>query len=248
MIFGSTSRAVLERRKTQTRRIPGTPRQAKRRDWRRRGISATYITRPWVPQIGATEPVQPGRGKHAIGHIHITAVRQEPVGHISLPDARAEGCRTTDEFRVLWVRLHDRAWVRRHAAWVTRRGDTALGDLLDIPEIAAQLVARFHARHTNTIVWVIEFRLARSATDDTPRFMAAGTGHVDADGNADYTASASRSIDPDAEAVDAHTQARLTKAARKLAAEQRESFRRDLEEERERRKRERRPPPWEQAA
>lgn len=70
-------------------------------------------------------------------------------------------------------------------------------------------------------MWVIRFEIAQ----ERPRFLAALAGRAP---NSDYTGSASRALDPDAEAVDDATLGRY-------AEENRRRFKRDLEAERERR-------------
>lgn len=148
MIFCSRMRQqILAGRKTQTRRPVRAPQV------RQRANGTTYTTRPFQPTVGRTVAVQAGRGKPELFRVHVTGVRSEPVGQISFADARAEGFRTSDEFREHWVRLHDRQWVTAHPD----------GDLLD----------RFAARHAGTLVWVIEFE----PIGDQPRLLAARSQH-----------------------------------------------------------------------
>lgn len=183
MIFApALARKVLAGAKTQTRRAvqPG-------RDCRYRPHH-TYA-------------VCPGRGKPAAGRILITDVREERAGDITFAGARAEGFRTTGEFKAAWVRLHDKAWVQREE---TRRA-----------QIGAQLhddtiVLRFDHRHVDTPVWVIEFTLPV----DPVRLLA------DRHAKADYVDTQARALPDEPEAVDEQTQARISKDARMRKAQQ----------------------------
>ena len=74
---------VLDGRKTQTRRL---------------GVFE------YTP--GRDYAVQPGRGKHAVGRIKVTAVRRERLGDISQADALREGFASRWEFIAYWRDLH----------------------------------------------------------------------------------------------------------------------------------------------
>jgi hypothetical protein len=54
---------------------------------------------------GQTYAVQPGRGKHHVGHIRVSGVRIKPLHHVK-SDFRAEGFGSLDEFADYWKHLH----------------------------------------------------------------------------------------------------------------------------------------------
>lgn len=87
-------------------------------------------------KTGNVIPIQKGRGKPAVTHVQVTDLRVERVGAITLRDARAEGFRTTDDFKVYWTRLY------------TDDVDDASDD---------ELLAIFNQQHAATRVWVIAF-------------------------------------------------------------------------------------------
>lgn len=107
MIFAPEMvRLIAAGRKTQTRRpVQGDEPKSRYR------ISKTYA-------------VQPGRGRPASLRIAITDVRRGLAGDVTLEDARAEGFRTTDDFRAHWATLYDRAWL---AATVDLLGEITTG-------------------------------------------------------------------------------------------------------------------------
>lgn len=60
--------------------------------------------------VGRSLAVQPGRGKHAVGRVQITAIRYcARAGDISQEDARAEGFETATEFCAVYGRLNGAA-------------------------------------------------------------------------------------------------------------------------------------------
>lgn len=108
---------ILAGRKTQTRRIV--------RDGDRSTLFSPYHAIPqcrdfvqrngrvlW--EVGRIYAVQPGRGKHAVGRITITAIRYcSRASDISESDARAEGFSTAEEFRAVYGRLNGAASLDR---------------------------------------------------------------------------------------------------------------------------------------
>jgi hypothetical protein len=121
-------------------------------------IGGVTFLRPY--KVGKVLPIQKGRGKPAVTHVRITGLRTERVGAITHLDARAEGFRTTGEFKAYWTRLYDRAWVAA----------MELADPLD----DIQLVARFDARHAATVVWVIAFETC----EPPARYLAPTSGYT----------------------------------------------------------------------
>ena len=83
MIFQHTWQAVLDGRKTQTRRI----------------------RRPRC-ELGQTRAVQPGRCEKGIARIVIQDVYQERLGSISDADARAEGFASRNDFITSWEKIN----------------------------------------------------------------------------------------------------------------------------------------------
>ena len=100
MIFApSMVAAILESRKTQTRRV-------------------AYCDRPTCTyQVGRTYSVQPGRGKPAKARLHVTGVRRERLWRITDDDVRAEGFVRRNEFADHWKQVNgslnwdDDVWV-----------------------------------------------------------------------------------------------------------------------------------------
>lgn len=215
MIFtDANAKAVAAGRKTQTRHIPGVPRLAKRKDWQRRGLSATRMTTPWTPVVGHAEPVQPGRGKPAICHLIITEVRREPVGAITLEDAKAEGFASVAAFKVAWVRIHDSAWIAHHKV--------NLADALGPGVVRWILCERFDQEHAQTMVDAITFERAPADT----QLLARPTRT-----SGDYVTSSARAIDL-LPVVDAEYVAKKAQADHELWLKQKASFERDLAAER----------------
>lgn len=131
------------------------------------------------PAPGSRVAVQPGRGKRAVAHVFVRAVEGPAVaGDLDQRAAIAEGFRTTADFRLYWVRLHDKAWIARQE---TRR-DPDTGERVQIACLLDRaLLQRFEDSHAHRQVWVIRFELdrthrprlltpaARPETDVTPR-------------------------------------------------------------------------------
>jgi uncharacterized protein YhfF len=151
-------------------------------------------------QPGKSYAVQPGRGQSATCRIHITDVRHELAGQITLPDAILEGFKTTDEFKAYWIKLHDPAWLTAETAFVescdTENVDT---DMF----LRARSVARFDERHAIKPVWAITFRLD---TAPVGRFLALRSDEL-------YTANPARALPNEPEAVTPDEQRSITERA-----------------------------------
>ena len=171
--------------------------------------------KPCRYKVGHDYAVQPGYGREGIARLKVLSVREEICGDISYTDARAEGFKTTAEFKRYFVRLHDKAWIKRE-----------LIDLVSVYDDKQSIVdwillERFERRHAFKPVHVITFELLR----DEPRYLATQrdilSGRAD---DGEYTLQRHRAID-ELEVVDEITPARFAKKAE----EQRASFKRDLE-------------------
>lgn len=97
---------VLDGRKTQTRR-PMSPKEGS--PWYEGGCKL---------KAGESYAVQPGRSKHALGRVVVTAVRSEMLGEITDADAQREGFDDRAAFLAYWRELYgedanllDRVWV-----------------------------------------------------------------------------------------------------------------------------------------
>ena len=189
--------------------------------------------------VGSSHPVQPGAGEPSEAQIAVLEFRRERLGAISAADAKAEGNLNVEWFKQAWVRKHDRVWMAREKV--------QLADVFGDEVVPVILCKRFDEEWAQVDVWVVRFWL----TEVRPRYLARPTRT-----GGDYTTSVSRSIDNELTVVaqaDGTTRLQLVPvpiadpeyAARKAREDhdvwvaQRDSFRRDLEEERARRKAER---------
>jgi hypothetical protein len=209
MIFlPELARKIARGEKTQTRRpikpIPGEqspmivsrktgqtkPRPASRRD----PVTAMVNGQPVLAckyLIGHTYAVQPGRGKDGICHILVENVQAEPAGAITYTAARAEGFRTTDEFKATWVRLYDARWIASQEETTDEDGVITTDRHL----MTSDLVPRFDEHHADTLVWAITFRVD---TEHRPRLMRARPNEA-----GDYTETALDAMRGEPEAIPA---------------------------------------------
>lgn len=73
-------------------------------------------------KLGRVYAVCPGRGKHAIGHVRVLAIRRERLAAVGLSEAQLEGFGSVTEVREPWSRWATDA--RRLAIWLPRsQGD-----------------------------------------------------------------------------------------------------------------------------
>ncbi len=104
MLFQYTFEDVLNRSKTQTRRI------AKPEDTTRTvndgTVQAVLRNGRTMWQVGKQYSVQPGRMKKSVGRIEVTALWQEHIQDISEADAVAEGVAGRAEYLALWQEIH----------------------------------------------------------------------------------------------------------------------------------------------
>lgn len=206
---------------------------------------------------GKSVAVQPGRGKAAMCRIRILEVEHQLAGDITLPDALAEGFRTTDEFKQYWIGLHEKPWLAAQTRAVEKAQADADPDdaVIDIDAfLGARSLDRFEDRHTEIPVWLILFELDHV---ETKRFLGAASPltpggkarllssrkvkpgparkgrnaeTLSADEQAGYVSNPSRSID-ELEAVSAAEQATITERANMTTAQwmAHEAARRDLD-------------------
>jgi hypothetical protein len=171
-------------------------------------------------KTGHDYPVQPGRGKPALCRVHVLGVSTQPMSALTFRDAKREGYRTTAELKAEWVRHHDQRWVLKQQDPEDR-----------------ELVERFEARHTSTLVQVVVFEVVV----DEPRYLASQYdilhGHTD---RGEYTARPGKAID-DLEVISDAEASRYAKAAEANAMEQRDRFRNDRQTQAQRKEWQRRP-------
>lgn len=204
MIFPpAQARAIAGKRKTQAR-IPATGPRCRFR-------------------LGHDYAVQTGPGRPAACRLKIVGIGRQPLGALTLPDARAEGHRTTADFMVAWVRRYDRAWVEREKVDLAAVFDD------DVSVVDWILVARFEQRHAQRIVWVLHVELL----SDAPRYLAR-QGDILA-GGPQYTANRARAMD-DVEAVPARWLDREAARRAEHGARMRAGLRASVEAERQRRR------------
>lgn len=223
MNFGKRTHDVVAGRITQYRQTVGEPRRVKRpgpRGTQRTGRSAERWAYPSEPRVGKVfvvrreVPATEVKPKIPAVHATVVDVRREWLGAITFADAKAEGHRTTEDFKVAWTRDRDSREVARSEAWALRElGEDGLREAL---------LARFVRHHAAREVWVVSFRLS----EGRDRFLAAGSR------GGDYTSTPARALDPDAPVLD---EVELARYAKKAEAH-RASFKADLERERAARK------------
>lgn len=153
--------------------------------------------------------------------VHILSVDDTTLGAITHDDARLLGHKGTAAFKRDAVETHDHAW------WM--RADRTDADMLN----------RFAVRWAHRTAWLIRYRAAEKA-----RFMARPV----LGRSGDYTGSAARSIDPDAECVDTATQERYSKDALAFCIGRQHNRQKEANAERERKRRITHPAPWWEAA
>lgn len=152
------------------------------------------------------------RGRATTCRIRVLAVHHGPL-EISFREARAEGHRTSSDFKAWWVGRYDRSWTQ------------AQGD--DVDELDVH--ARFDDRHAGRPVWIVTFEVE----GDPVRFCARSRGSYDQAGQ--YTLNKARASDP-VEVVPDHWLQREARARRERDAEQREQRSADARAERARRR------------
>lgn len=115
MLFQYTYQAILDGRKTQTRRVRKPSDQPVYDDDGK--IEAVLVNGREKWHVGKTYSVQPGRGKPQIARIRITAIDSENVTDINDAAARAEGSADREDFLRLWVEANGKANAEADA-WV----------------------------------------------------------------------------------------------------------------------------------
>lgn len=184
-------------------------------------IRAGKITQVRIPRVagracplklGHDYPLQVRRDRRLPSddtRIAVLAVERELAGALTLQDARAQGFRTTADWRIEWVRRHDSAYrsQRKINDWLWESG------LADEP-----LLDRFERRHAGASVWVV-----RIEPMEPKRYLARPTRT-----SGDYVSHPGRAIDP-VECIDAATQERFATAARGQSERHRAAVRRAAE-------------------
>lgn len=166
-------------------------------------------------RIGHDYAVQPGLGRDAVCRVKILGTRRHPAGEITFRDARAEGYRTTDEWKMAWVRQYDRAWLDEHKVDLVSVFDDTVSIVNWI------LLKRFKQRHAHRDVWALVFEIA-----DETRYLAHPTAR-----SGDYTNHPARAIDPE-ECVGADVLDLFAKLAAPASAARRERHRAEADEQR----------------
>lgn len=152
---------------------------------------------------GKDYAVQPGRGQAATCRIHVDQVRREPVGLIAFTDARAEGFTTTDEFKVAWVAIHEKAWLE-HEIGMLEDAENDDGVVLDRDLwLMRRSLDMFERKHALRPVWVIRFHLHHV---EEIRLLALRSDEI-------YVSNAAQAMPHEPEAVDASAQKRITENA-----------------------------------
>jgi len=115
MIFQHTWASVIDRSKTQTRRVIKPGEQAVR--GRHNRIQAIKYNGRIKWEVGRTYAVQIGRGTAQVARIRIVRIRSEYLSRISSAEALAEGFPSRQDFLRVWKLIHGplstrvRVWV-----------------------------------------------------------------------------------------------------------------------------------------
>lgn len=189
------------------------------------GGRVTQTRLPCVPgrgcplKLGHDYPLQVRRGRRILSdgpRIEILAVCRQLAGDITHVGAKHEGFRTTDEWKVQWVRVHDPAY----------RAQRSINDSLwESGAVDGILLTRFEQCHARSPVWAVAFKPVLAK-----RYLAHPTRT-----SGDYVSHPGRAIDP-VECIDGDIQERYAKAKHEDGERRRASFRRDLEQARAERK------------
>lgn len=175
------------------------------------------------------KPYKPGQQRRTRRHgtIHITTITHLTLADITHDHARQLGHRGTAAHKRAWLDQHDHAWVSRET-----RGDQ---EQLD------RYATRWGHREAILVTYTIPER---------PRYIAVtGRGDVNNDttsptfGNADYTTSRSRAIDP-LEAIDSKTQDRYAEQALAFCLGRQLARAKQLDTERADKRKVSHPAPW----
>lgn len=164
--------------------------------------------RPPINPLSGRRRKRPARPVLPIAHLEITDLRLQELGEIDLKDARAEGFRTTDEFKIDWVERRDRRWATTplhdptlDASYRATAGadPQKLESAPRLPE-APEMTERFEERHARALVWAMSFKVV-----EAPRLLRAAAGFDD------YTETPSRAARAEPEAITDEQLQRLTK-------------------------------------
>ena len=170
--------------------------------------------------------VMPGHGQPAMCRVTVLEAHVTHLGDLGYVDAKALGHTSTGWAKCAWVRAHDAKWMRAELVELASAFDDGTVSVVDWI-----LVRRFDEHWAHRLVQVVTVK----RVVDEPRFMAdqrrANAGQ--------YTRSAARSIDREAECIDVATQERYSAQASARDAVGRAEVQRDLAAEQAKRKAER---------
>jgi hypothetical protein len=121
--------------------------------------------------------IQPGRGRKAVCQITVTDVRAEPLGNLTLDDARREGFRTIAEFYEYWHRLYGPPTspgvrdMERRLAELDSETEAARAFIASIEDSRRRRSERLPLPALPVMVWVISF--VKGDVRDAPRLIRA---------------------------------------------------------------------------
>lgn len=165
---------------------------------------STVLVQPFNPREGDRFPVQQrvtregNLSAETHGHVILTSACQEFAGNLTFDDARAMGYRTTSEAMEAWLCDNDPGWLAEEPACQICGGPGLTDDGFCVTcGCDDQPRARFTAKHSDRLVWVLRFELDST---HVPRLLAA----LPADEGAldgDYVVSPSRAMADEPEAL-----------------------------------------------
>lgn len=129
---------------------------------------------PLAAKVGQDIPIRPAPNRPMVGRARIVSIQDERLGDITYHQARAEGHRTTNDFKADWVAKNDQRWIAGR----------------DLDEDA--LLKRFNRRWADTRVYAITLQ----PVADQPLYLASQYdilhGHTN---TGEYTTQRGKAID-----------------------------------------------------